>query len=133
KHHFVTPPLWLTPWEGNECEATRFSLQARRPASVQTTRGRSGRSAARCIWRFNEATSSCTALHETSACGDAGCRGSRSMHRFIRRAPIGLALFGFSIIISTPSFAQYVADAVVVTATRFPERRLDAPIGTRII
>ncbi|HEY9379763.1 MAG TPA: TonB-dependent receptor [Burkholderiales bacterium] len=57
------------------------------------------------------------------------------MHRFIKRAPIGLALFGISIG-SSPSFAQTTeatAEPVIVTATRFPERRLDAPIGTRII
>ena len=57
------------------------------------------------------------------------------MHRFIKRAPIGLALFGISIS-SSPSFAQATeatAEPVIVTATRFPERRLDAPIGTRII
>lgn len=54
------------------------------------------------------------------------------MHYFIRRAPFGLALLGLAAV-HTPALAQASTDTVIVTASRFPEQRLDAPIGTRII
>ena len=40
---------------------------------------------------------------------------------------VALALFAL------PAWAQQDDDAVVVTATRFPERRLDAPVGMTVI
>src|SRR6185503_19560167 len=48
--------------------------------------------------------------------------------RMLRRLAAALAL---SALVSSPCSAQ--EDAVVVTATRFPERALDAPIGMSVI
>jgi len=45
------------------------------------------------------------------------------------------AAFGAAVLAAAlfPCFTAYAEDAVVVTATRFPERALDAPVGVRII
>lgn len=54
------------------------------------------------------------------------------MQRITRRASVGLALLAvpFS---TNIAHAQSGLDPIVVTASRFPEHRLDAPIGTRVI
>lgn len=54
------------------------------------------------------------------------------MHPSMRRMPLGLALAGLSAV-GPQALAQTVVEPVIVTATRFPEQRLDAPIGARII
>lgn len=56
------------------------------------------------------------------------------MHPSMRRVPLGLALAGLSAV-GPQALAQTVTvtDPVIVTASRFPEQRLDAPIGTRVI
>jgi len=46
------------------------------------------------------------------------------------KAAIGAAVLAAALF---PCFTAYAEDAVVVTATRFPERALDAPVGVRII
>ena len=61
-----------------------------------------------------------------AACGDAG--GLGEVMKSI--AAIGAAVLATALGTCVSSFAE---DAVVVTATRFPERALDAPVGVRII
>ena len=70
--------------------------------------------------RLPQRISSC---HLTLACGDAG--REKSVNRSIIAA-----LAGF---IVSSAFAQAPEDVIVVTATRFPERRLDAPVGMTVI
>lgn len=55
------------------------------------------------------------------------------MHNLYRRSPLGLALLCLFASHPLTAQSQATADTVVVTASRFPERALDAPIGTRII
>jgi len=55
------------------------------------------------------------------------------MYRLVRRPFAGLVPVVALSAFSTLAHAQYAGDAIVVTAMRFPERRLDVPIGTRII
>src|SRR5690606_21348796 len=64
--------------------------------------------------------------------GTLAAKGSRIMQRITRRASVGLALLAvpFS---TNIAHAQSGLDPIVVTASRFPEHRLDAPIGTRVI
>jgi iron complex outermembrane receptor protein len=50
----------------------------------------------------------------------------------VRSLASGLALAALALL-ATPALAQQSEDAVVVTATRFAERRLDAPVGMTII
>ncbi|MBE0621486.1 MAG: TonB-dependent receptor [Burkholderiales bacterium] len=46
------------------------------------------------------------------------------------KSAIGVAVLAIA---SIPCFSARAEDAVIVTATRFPERALDAPVGVRII
>jgi len=50
----------------------------------------------------------------------------------VRSLATGLSVLTLALL-AMPAYAQQSEDAVVVTATRFPERRLDAPVGMTII